>query len=213
MKKNPYLGKFIVFDSLDGSGLSTQSNLLLEFLNREKGSFEFNSPGAWLTKEPTKGLIGGLINAQLDHHWKSSNVCLQLLFSADRAYHLEKSIIPKLKRGIIVICDRYAFSTVAFGAMEDNGFEWLLALQEKFLMPDLTFFLKVSPPECVKRITENRFETTLFEKEEVFRKAWKNYEKLAEIFKDKNVHIINGERPIKEVSKDIKNITKKTFNI
>jgi len=206
MKKHSFSGKFIVFDGLDGSGLSTQANLLADFLDNEIKNKSLGFAGVYRTKEPTKSLIGGLINAQLDHDWKSSPECLQLLFSADRAYHLEKNIIPLLERGIIVICDRYAFSTMAFGNLGIRDLDWLKTLQEKFILPDLTFFLKVSAKECVERISKNRFSTTLFEKEKILEKVWGNYEKLSEMFS--NIQVINGEQNIEDVSKEIKKITK-----
>jgi len=207
MKKNFYPGKFIVFDGLDGSGLSTQASLLVDFLNKRKGKLKFGEAGSWLTKEPTKSLIGGLINAQLDHCWRSSPECLQLLFSADRAFHLEKEIIPLLKKGVNVVCDRYFFSTLAFGSLGVLDFDWLLSLQKKFLLPDITFFLKTSPKICIERIAKSRFETTLFEKEEVLARVWQNFEKASKIFK--NVYVINGERPIDEIAKEINNIIEK----
>jgi len=197
MLKNPYAGKFIVFDSLDGAGNSTQVKLLADYLNKvgEK---------THITKEPTSSLIGGLIKSQLKGDWKSSKVCLQLLFCADRAYHLEKEVIPLLKKGINVISDRYFFSTVAYGNVEIKDFEWLITLNEKFLLPDLAIFLKVSPTVCIERIKKDRFEVTLFEKENVLTKVWQNYEMLAKKFK--NVYIINGERSVDKISEEIKNL-------
>lgn len=213
MEKNDYPGKLIVFDGLDGSGLSTQGEKLTRFLNRKGKDFELGFSGAKLTKEPTPGgLIGGLINARLDGVWKSSNTCLQLLFTADRAYHLEKKVVPLLRKGVWVVCDRYLFSTVAFGQLNGLEEEWLLTLQEHFLVPDLTFFLEVSPEECIRRIRENRFGTTLFEERKVFEKVWDNYEALAEDFEGK-VRIVDGERPIEEVAEEIKKITKNVFNL
>jgi len=204
MKKNPYKGKFIVFDSLDGAGNSTQVKLLADYLNKI-------GKKTHITKEPTSGLIGGLIKSQLTHDWKSSQICLQLLFSADRAYHLEKEIIPLLKEGINVISDRYFFSTMAYGNLEINDLDWLIEINKKFLLPDLTFFLKVSPKTCIERIKKDRFEITLFEKEKILEKVWKNYEKLSKTFK--NVYIIDGERKIEEIAKEIKEIIlKKIFN-
>ncbi len=211
-KNSSYPGKFIVFEGLDGSGLSTQSSLLVDFLNQEAVSDEF--AGAQLTKEPTQGgLIGGLINAQLDGVWSSSNTCLQLLFTADRAYHLEKKIIPLLEKGVWVVCDRYFFSTVAFGQLNGVSEEWLLTLQQYFLMPDLTFILKVSPRECIRRINDSRFRLALFEKEHTLEKVWKNYERLSQKFEKQNVNIIDGQRSVEEVSKKIKKITKSKFKI
>jgi dTMP kinase len=129
---------------------------------------------------------------------------LQLLFSADRAFHLEKEIVPLLEKGVFVVCDRYAFSTLAFGNFQINDLEWLVNLQKRFLLPDLTFFLKVSPEVCIQRIAKTRFETTLFEKQEVLAKVWQNYEQLAKMFD--NIYIINGEQTIEKVFEDIKKI-------
>lgn len=198
MIKNPYKGKLIVFDSLDGAGNSTQVKLLADYLNKI-------GKRTHITKEPTPGLIGGLIKSQLTGDWKSSQVCLQLLFSADRAYHLEKEIIPLLKRGINVISDRYFFSTMAYGNLEIKNLDWLIKINEKFLLPDITFFLKVSPRICLERIKKDRFEVTLFEKEKILEKVWQNYQILAKKFE--NVYIINGERKIEKISKEIKKIT------
>jgi dTMP kinase len=200
MKKNPYKGKFIVFDSLDGAGNSTQVKLLADCLNKI-------GKRTHITKEPTSGLIGGLIKSQLTHDWKSSQICLQLLFSADRAYHLEKEVVPLLKKGINVISDRYFFSTMAYGNLEINDLDWLIEINKKFILPDLTFFLKVSPKICIERIKKDRFEITLFEKEKVLEKVWQNYEILAKKFQ--NIFLIDGERSVKEISKEIQKITLK----
>lgn len=204
MIKNPYKGKFIVFDSLDGAGNSTQVKLLADYLNKI-------GKRTHITKEPTSNLIGGLIKSQLTHDWKSSPECLQLLFSADRAYHLEKEIIPLLKKGINVISDRYFFSTMAYGNLEIKDLDWLIKINEKFLMPDLTFFLKVSPKICVERIKKDRFEITLFEKEKILEKVWENYEIVAKKFK--NIYIINGERKREEISREIIKIVKRKLKL
>ncbi|MCW1300199.1 MAG: dTMP kinase, partial [Candidatus Parvarchaeota archaeon] len=71
-------GAFIVFEGPDGAGLSTQAELLDKYL-RKKGY------KVVLTKEPTIGLIGGLIKAALKNEWKTSPLAMQLLFTADRA--------------------------------------------------------------------------------------------------------------------------------
>lgn len=204
MIKNYYPGKFIVFDSLDGAGNSTQVNILAKYLNRQ-------GKKTYITKEPTSGLIGGLIKSQLTHDWKSSQICLQLLFSADRAYHLEKEIIPLLKRGINVISDRYFFSTMAYGNLEIKDLDWLIKINERFLLPDLTFFLKVSPKICIERIKKDRFEITLFEEEKKLEKVWRAYQKLAKKFE--NIYIIDGEEPIEKVFLEIKTIVKDKLEI
>ena len=201
MQKNLYPGKFIVFDGLDGSGISTQAGKLVDFLNLPEQKLKLGHTGVYDTKEPTSSLIGGLIRSQLSHEWRSSQECLQLLFSADRARHLEKEIIPLLEKGVIVICDRYFFSTVAYGSLDINDKEWLLNLNKNFLLPDITFLLKVSPKICIERIQRSRYGITLFEQEEKLKKVWENFEILAKEFE--NVHIINGEGPVDKIHKEI----------
>ncbi|HDH99253.1 MAG TPA: hypothetical protein ENF68_01045, partial [bacterium] len=78
-----------------------------------------------------------------------------------------------------------------------------------FLLPDLTFFLRVSPKICIQRIKETRFEVTLFEKEDVLKKVWQNYEELARRFE--NVYIIDGEKPIGRVACQIKKLVSKVL--
>jgi len=206
MKKNPYPGKFIVFDGLDGSGISTQAAKLVDFLKKKKQKLQFGYTGVYLTKEPTLSLIGGIIKGQLTHDWKSSPECLQLLFSADRAYHLEKEIIPLLEKGAIVVSDRYLFSTIAFGSLDIEDRDWLLNLNKNFLIPDLTFLLRVSPKICIKRLGKTRYKMTIFEQKEKLEKAWENFEKLPKEFE--NVYIINGERLVNKVAQDIQKIVK-----
>jgi len=201
MIKNPHSGKFIVFEGLDGSGKSTQVDLLLKFL-REKGEKVHS------TAEPTQYLIGGLIKSWIANDWRSSSACLQLLFAADRAHHLEKEIIPLLKKGINVICDRYLFSSLAYGNL-DLDFDWLLKINEKFILPDITFFIDVSPELCLERMKKERFSIELFEKEEKLEKVRKNFLKLAKKFE--NIYLIDGEKSREEVFSQIKNIISKNL--
>jgi thymidylate kinase len=94
---------------------------------------------------------------------------------------------------------------MAYGNLEIKDLDWLIEINKKFILPDLTFFLKVSPKISIQRIKKDRFEITLFEKEKTLRKVWKNYEVLAKKFK--NVFIIDGERSPEEIAKEIREIT------
>lgn len=200
MQKNKFPGKFIVIEGLDGSGSSTQIFRVADFLKE-------NGKKIHITKEPTNNLIGGLIRGQLSGDWKSSPECLQLLFAADRAHHLEKEIIPLLKKGITVISDRYFFSTVAFGSAEIKDRKWLININDRFIFPDLTILIKVSPEVCVKRMRESRFRVELFEERKKLEKTWKGYEKMAKEFD--NIKIIDGEKSIQEISYEILNLMEK----
>ncbi|MFH1841540.1 MAG: dTMP kinase, partial [Candidatus Nealsonbacteria bacterium] len=113
-------GKFIVFEGLDGSGQTTQANLLKDFLE-EKGK------EVVLTKEPTKNSEAGRrIREILDEKEKLDPIDLQRLFIQDRREHLDNLIIPSLKEGKTVISDRYFFSTIAFGASDGVDRNWLI---------------------------------------------------------------------------------------
>jgi len=197
MFKNPYKGKFIVFEGLDGSGSTTQAQMLAAYLKGEKKEVH-------LTKEPTNYLIGGLVRSWLASDWSSSPICLQLLFTADRAHHLEKEVIPLLKRGVYVISDRYFLSTLAFGAVEIPDRQWLKDINRNFLLPDITLLLKVRPKVCIERITAGRHHFELFEREKTLEKVSKNYDDFAKDFSP--VASINGEKSKDEVFAEIKKL-------
>ncbi len=194
MSETKKRGKFIVFEGLDGSGQSTQAEMLTSYLKKRKVK-------AHLTKEPTNNLIGGLIRGRLQGDWKSTPECLQLLFAADRAHHLDREVAPLLKKGVNVICDRYFFSSIAFGSLEIDDWEWLKSINKRFISPDIVFYLKVSPKTCIKRISENRFSFELFEKEKKLEVIEKSYKKIAKEYDF--FQIIDGEKSISEVSEEI----------
>lgn len=199
MHKNPHSGKFIVFEGLDGSGNTTQADLLV---------VRFRALGfrVELTKEPTNFLIGGLIRSALDHDWRPAPDCLQLLFSADRAHHLKKQIEVLLAKGVHVVCDRYFLSTVAYGLLGVPDEDWLLAINGRFMLPDVTFLMNVDPAICVGRIAEARNSRELFEKEESLRSVWGNYERIAGRFE--NIYVINGERDKTVIAEEIWSLLK-----
>ena len=201
MIKNPYPGKFIVLEGIDGAGKSTQADLLEYFLKNTLHRKVHTS------SEPTASLIGGLIRSQIAGDWKTSNECLQLLFSADRLYHLEKEIIPMLEQGIDVVCDRYFFSTVAYGAVTTGELDWLINVNSKILLPDVIFLLKVASQTGIERIHTNRHGIKLFDRADFLSKVEKNMEILAQQFSDISV-VIDGEQSIGKVTKDIQEALK-----
>jgi len=192
-------GLFIAIEGLDGSGTSTQADLLTKNLNG------IGCP-TFLTKEPTNNLIGGLIRGTLTKDWQASPECLQLLFAADRAHHLDRMIIPARENGKTIITDRYIFSTIAFGSVECDK-TWLEELNRKFLLPDITFFIDVPASICIKRIKNTRNQFELFEREKVLEQVRKNYLSLAKQ-KKYNIVVISGENNIDEISQKLFTKTK-----
>jgi dTMP kinase len=194
-------GKFIVFEGVDGSGLSTQSVMLKEYLLK-KGKIVV------LTKEQTDNLIGGLIKSSLKGHIKTSPLTLQFMFVADRSHHLDSEIEPALNEGKIVISDRYLFSTLAFGSLNVD-MDFLKIINSKFRKPDLTFIIDCSPDVCLERISKERFHSELFEEKKKMEIIRKNYSSLKDYFP--NVYVIdgNGNRSKEEVFEDVKKIVDK----
>jgi dTMP kinase len=187
-------GLFIVIEGIDGAGLSTQASLLCQWLkNRGK---------AILTKEPTNGLIGGLIKAVLKHEWKTDQKALQLLFSADRAHHLANEIIPALENGFHVVCDRYILSTLCYGNADGIDLDWLRSLNSKFLKPDITIILDVPPEVSLQRMKRARGKKELFEEVEKLKNIRENYLKLKDEFP--NTFVVDATKKIEEVHEEIK---------
>lgn len=196
MIKNSFHGKLIVIEGLDGSGHTTQAGLLEKFFIKKGYQII-------LTKEPTSDSTAGRkIRQVLDKKEKISPKKLQELFAKDRGEHLKNKVIPALRAGKTVISDRYFFSSFAYGLSDGLDLNWLIKINDKFLLPDITFILKVSPKICLSRIERRGSARTLFEKEKKLAQVWQKYKILPRMFK--NVKIINSEQSIESVFKNIR---------
>ncbi len=191
MVKNTYPGKFIVFEGPDGSGQSTQADLL-------KKHFEEKGKTVCLTHEPTLDSPAGLRVKNILTHQEPppSPFEFQKLYAIDREVHLKNKIIPALKKGEYVISDRYFFSTFAFGSLGCD-LEALIDLNKNFLYPDLTFILRVAPEISIYRIEKRGRQVEFFEKLEKLKRVNNAYKILQKRFE--NCFLIDGEKPIEEV--------------
>ncbi len=188
--------KLIVFEGLDGAGLTTQATLLRNYL-LGKGD------DAILTKEPTDGLIGGLIKSSLRKEWKTSPLALQMLFAADRAHHLSTEIEPALKKNRNIISDRYILSNIAYGSL-DIPHSILQQLNANFRKPHVTFIIDTQPAVCLDRIKRSRHHVELFEDEQKLQTVRKVFLSLKKMFPE--TYIIDGNRNVEEIHKEIRKI-------
>lgn len=215
MTSNPYHGKLIVFEGLDGSGQTTQAHLLTEWFSEKRNQL------AYYTKEPTEGPIGALLKLALRHRLGTNSqktlgpldeVTMALFFAADRADHLHNEIIPKLKDGIHVIADRYYLSSLAYQSVVAD-YEWIKEMNRHATKPDLTIFLDVLPSICVRRMQEQRWHVELYEDQRNLERVRDNY--ISSIGKLRNqgerIESINGEQPVKDVHKEIVQLVKNFF--
>lgn len=208
MEEN-YKGKFIVFEGIDGSGISTQTQRLKSLLESEYGI------KAVLAKEPSEGPIGTVIRQILSGRMIGvDDSSLALLFAADRIDHNDNKIIPVLNNGDFIICDRYLWSSYAYQGMK-NDIQWIEEINKYALKPDLTIFIKVRPETSLKRITSSRHKTEIFEEIEILQQVLNNYIKLFNQWKDlgEAVIVIDGEQDPLIVQQEIRLAIEQYLNI
>lgn len=182
-------GNFIVLEGIDGSGTTTHSHKLAEWIKRK--NYE-----VVVTAEPTDSPIGKLIRSYLLSCGGSPEVHA-LLFAADRAEHTQRVIEPLVKRGTIVISDRYVESSIVYQAAEGLDIGWIESINKFAVEPDLTIFLDVDPEVALARKikSEEKFENVEFLKE--VRRIY------LERAKVKEYPVVNTNRPIEMVHRDI----------
>lgn len=210
LRKNPYPGKYIALEGIDGSGKTTQVEKL-------KAYFESRGKKVLAVREPRKtGIIGDIVHKVLRGETKMPAVALQYLFSTDRVLHHEEVIIPALKEGTIVISDRCFWSAIVYGILDRTGGEYdkdqadllliahsILSMYHQFIVPDYNLYLKISLETALKRIAgEHKKVREIYEDKEKLKKVIGGYEWLINKFA-KEFIVVNGEKGQEEVTKEI----------
>jgi dTMP kinase len=138
---------FVVLEGLDGAGTSTQLRLLAERLAREGRRHA-------TTWEPTKGPIGQLLRSILARETRAHPRTIALLYAADRNEHVHEpvtGILDRVRRGELVVCDRYLFSSLAYQSIE-CGFDYVMALNSEFPLPQCVIFVDTPVEVCQDRL-------------------------------------------------------------
>lgn len=149
-EKLPRRGAFITMEGSDGCGKSTQARMLAQKL--ELMGFDVvrtREPGGSPIAERIRDLVLD-VKAQ-----GMTDITEALLFAASRAQHVSDTILPAIRSGKIVLCDRFIDSSVAFQAYgRDLGEDWILGINRRGLQgvwPDLTLFFEIDPEEAIRR--------------------------------------------------------------
>ena len=141
-------GKFITIEGTDGSGKSTQIELIKDYLVKTGREFVFvRDPGSTAIGEKIRSLILDTQNTAMSDETEA------LLYAACRIQLVNEVILPSLESGKNVICDRFVDSSISYqGFARGLGQEKIERINNFTIekcMPDLTIFLNISPEkEC-----------------------------------------------------------------
>ncbi len=211
LRKNPYRGKLIAIEGIDGAGKTTQAKELVKRLNKAGNNAAYS-------KEPTDDVIGTFIREKiLSGQVTMSPLALQYLFNADRVMHMEK-IEKLLEKGMIIVMDRYFWSSVAYGMSDlQKPQDWyytafsILSFYHQFLVPDITFFLAITADEALQRIHQSRKHKEIYDDKNHLVKIEENYQQLMQEFPNEFTKIhANGD--VEEITDTLFNRVKSLFN-
>lgn len=214
-KRNTSKGCYIAIEGIDGSGKTTQMQLL-------KKALEKSGRTVAVTREPRKnvGQIGKLIQKILHGQTDVPSVAFQYLFSADRAMHHAELILPTLERGDVVLSDRAFWSAIPYGVMDrkdtfdTNTAQYILAAQSvlsfyhQFTVPDYTFYLDIPLSVAMKRLEKSEDQKEIYEDEKKLRKTLKGYDWLLKEF-PKEFIVVDATKSVDAVTQEILSHIKK----
>lgn len=190
-------GVFIVFEGIDGSGKSTHIKALAEEL-RSQG---YN---ALQTSEPSKDRIGNFIRRYAERNdSRLTPETEALLFAADRFEHVKTVIEPALRRGRIVISDRYLYSSLAYQGAGGLEVDWIREMNRFAPKPDLGILLDILPEFSLQRVNRRK---TVFEDSDYLRKVRNIYLKLVETGE---LIRIDADKPRKAVLMEVLSLVQK----
>jgi dTMP kinase len=141
---------FITLEGPDGSGKSTQAALLVDYLRgRGYAVLHTREPGGTAIGDQIRHVVHSLKNTEMHPHTEV------LLYIASRAQLVAQVIRPALAEGKIVVCDRYADSTLAYQGyghgLDLDALQHILRFATGGLLPDVTLYFNVSAEEGMKR--------------------------------------------------------------
>ena len=186
---------FVTFEGLDGSGKSTQAELLTDAL-RESGRRVVS------TREPGGTPLGEQIREVLLNGEGASAWAEAALFAAARAELVERVIAPAIADGAVVVCDRYLDSSLAYqGIARGLGVDRVLEMNLLVIrghLPDRTYLLHVEPDESARRVGDDgdRIERA---GADFRRRIDEAYRLLARTFPER-IEWVDGNRPAEEIS-------------
>lgn len=148
-------GRLIAVEGLDGSGKSTQIYLLKRWLQLQGLKVFFSE---WNSSELVKSATSKGKKMEL-----LTPSTFSLIHATDFADRYERQLLPLLKAGYIVLCDRYVFTAFARDVVRGCPMEWVRGIYDYAWLPDLTFFFKAGLEVSLNRILGGRPQLKYFE--------------------------------------------------
>jgi len=183
-------GVFIVIEGLDGSGKTTQATLLAKKLCSKHDVI--------CTAEPSRYKTGRFIRERCLYDEKRLPVEVEaLLFAADRVEHVQKEILPALKEGKIVVCDRYLYSTLAYQGSAGLSLDWIRTINAAALQPDLAVFIDMPPERVLERLRRKKSVMETLETQQKVREIYLKFVEKGELA------MIDGDRLKEAVAEDL----------
>jgi dTMP kinase len=150
-----YRGRLIAVEGLDGSGKSTQIYLLKRWLELQRVKVFFSE---WNSSELVKSATTKAKKQAL-----LTPTTFSLIHATDFADRYERQLVPLLKAGYIVLCDRYVFTAFARDTVRNCPTAWVRDIYSFAALPDLTFFFKADLDVSLQRILDGRPQLKYFE--------------------------------------------------
>lgn len=199
-------GRLIVIEGADGSGRSTQMDLLRDCLEgRGHATVNVGLRRSTLVSEELQAAKQGNVLGEITR---------SLFYATDFADQLENRIIPALKGGFIVLADRYIYTLMARDIVRGADRDWVRALYGIALVPDLVIYLRVSPSQLVERNFRKNSTLDYWEagmdlglSRDIF-DSFIRYQRLIQkefnqMQRTYDFHVVNGNRSIRAASREI----------
>ena len=213
---DPVPGKLIAVEGLDGSGKSTQIHLVYQWLQGLKCKVFFSE---WNSSSMVKTATKQGKKKQM-----LTPTTFSLIHATDFADRYERQILPMLKGGFVVLCDRYLFTAFARDGVRGCSADWLRKLYGFARMPDITFYFRLPLETALDRILDGRPQLKYFEAgmdiglsndiTESFRifqgRVMENYDRMADEF---GFTVIDATRAIPEQQEGVRDIIQNRMDL
>ena len=187
------MGRLIVFEGLDQSGKQTQAEMLRDRLKQDGHKSRLVSFPDYATS------IGEEIARALQGEREYGPDVMQLLYVANR-YERKPDLLRWLEGGLILVCDRYTASSVAYGEASGLDARWLVDMQKYLPAAAMTIFLDINPETALQRKAVNR---DRYERDLALQiRVRESYRRQAA---EQGWLVLDGERPKSAIAADVVN--------